>query len=135
VNELYRALKLELADVLLTDFPATADLRGKLRHIWERYVDWGVDNPAKLRVLAQLNSSDQVSEQSKAVGSAPFALIEQLATDSIARGEIYPYPVEFVAALLNGMAETTIMALAHSSGAIDYRAAGFEVLWRGLAKP
>src|SRR4051812_37228981 len=54
VNALYRALKLELADVLLSTFPKTADVRTRLQHIWDYYVHWGVTNPNKFKVMAQL---------------------------------------------------------------------------------
>lgn len=48
---------------------------------------------------------------------------------------IYPYPMAFVAALLNGMAETTIAVMSlNSAGDFNYCEAGFEVFWRGIAK-
>src|SRR4051812_47466414 len=57
VNALYRALKLELADVLLSTFPKGADVRHKFQHLWKCYVAWGVANPDKFKVLAQLQLS------------------------------------------------------------------------------
>jgi AcrR family transcriptional regulator len=134
VNELYRALKRDLADVLLATFPKTADVRGKFQHIWERYVYWGVANPAKLKVLAQLQISDQITTESKAVGRAPFAEIERMSTDIVTSKQIYDYPVSFIAALFNGMAETTMAAIAQDeSPDTDYCAAGFEIFWKGIA--
>ncbi|MFL5802572.1 MAG: TetR/AcrR family transcriptional regulator [Roseiflexaceae bacterium] len=133
VNELYRALKLELADVLLSAFPKSADVRSKFQHIWERYVNWGVANPDKLKVLAQLQLSDQITADSKAVGRAPYAEIERMTTDIIASKQIRDYPVLFIAAIFNSMAETTMATIAQDKSTdTDYCAAGFEIFWKGI---
>jgi AcrR family transcriptional regulator len=134
VNELYRELKLELAEVLLAGFPETADVRSKFQHIWERYVRWGAKNPDKFKVMEQLRVSDQVTAESKAVGYAPFAELERVAMESIQQQQICDYPVPFIAAMLGGLAETTMAFVAQTSGAdADYYcASGFEVFWKGI---
>ncbi len=133
VNELYRALKFELADVLLAAFPQTADVKSKFQHIWERYVRWGVANSEKFKVMAQLRVSDQVTAESKAVGYAPFAELERLATEYIQQHQICDYPVPFIAAMLGGLAETTMAFVAqYGDTDIDYCAAGFDVFWKGI---
>jgi AcrR family transcriptional regulator len=135
LNELYRLLKLELAGVLLADYQQTASLRSKLYHFWEQYVNWGMANPLKLKVLTQLEVSDRITPETKAVGYAAFAEIERLAVESIKRKQIYDYPVSFIAAIFENMAETTIAAIARSRDAgIDYCASGFEVFWRGITR-
>lgn len=136
VNELYRKLKLEFADVLLAAFPRTADVRSMFQHLWERYIQWGVANPEKFKVMAQLSVSDQITAESKAVGYAPFTELERIASESIAAQQIADYPVEFIAALLNGLAETTMGFVARRNGddAYDYCAAGFEIFWKGISK-
>jgi AcrR family transcriptional regulator len=138
LNELYRLLKLELASVLMADYQQTASLRSKLYHFWEQYVNWGISNPLKFKVLTQLEVSDRITSESKAVGYAPFAEIERLAVDSIQRKLIYDYPVSFIAAIFSNMAETTMTAMAdkaRSKGAgVDYCASGFEVFWRGITR-
>jgi AcrR family transcriptional regulator len=135
LNELYRLLKLELAGVLMADFPQTGKLHSKLYHIWEHYVSWGIANPLKLKVLTQLTVSDKITPETKAVGYAPFDEIERLALDSIKHKQIYDYPVSFIAAIFSNMAETTMAAMARSRGAgIDFCASGFEVFWRGISK-
>jgi AcrR family transcriptional regulator len=135
LNELYRLLKLDLAGALIADFPQTASLRTKLYHIWERYVNWGMANPLKLKVLNQLGVSDKITPETKAVGYAPFAEIERLAVDSIQRKLVYDYPVSFISAIFSNMAETTMAAMARSRGAgVDFCASGFEVFWRGITR-
>ena len=135
VNELYRALKLELAEVMLSTYPANGDARAKLKHIWTRYVHWGVANPDKFKVMAQLRLSDQVSEESRDFGRAPFIELERLASDCIKRKIIRNYPVAFIGAMLGGLAETTMgfVAQAGKRSRTDYCAAGFETFWQGIA--
>jgi AcrR family transcriptional regulator len=54
INALYREIKLELADAMMSDFPRKRNVRTRLRHVWDRYVHWGVANPEQRKVLAQL---------------------------------------------------------------------------------
>jgi AcrR family transcriptional regulator len=135
VNELYRALKRELAAVLFADYPMEADARTKCQHIWQRYVHWGATNPAPFKVLAQLQLSDQITEQSKAIGAAPFAEIERLIAASIARQQVNAYPLPFIGAMFMSMVEATIAVMAQDKNtAVDYSVCGFEVFWRGIAR-
>lgn len=137
VNELYRQLKTELADVMLADWPEEADPKAKYRHIWDRYVYWGVDNPERFKVMSQLKVSDQVSEESRAAGMAPFLRLEVLARDCIKRKLIRDQPLPFHGAMLGAMAEAT-MAFVAQAGTKKARAAyceaGFETFWRGIAE-
>ena len=136
LNELYRTLKLELADALLVAFPSNADVRDKFRHIWNQYVSWGASHPERYKVMMQLNVSEQITSESKAVGYAPFAELEQAAAESIRQHLIQDYPVEFMAAVLGALAEATMAFMAHSSGAAveRYRSAGFEIFWDGIGR-
>ena len=54
INALYREIKLELADAMMSDFPRKKKVGTRLRHVWDRYVNWGIANPKQRKVLAQL---------------------------------------------------------------------------------
>src|SRR4029077_73602 len=58
MNSLYREIKLELADAMMSDFPRKKNVRTRLRHVWDRYVKWGIANPSQRKVLAQLAVSE-----------------------------------------------------------------------------
>jgi AcrR family transcriptional regulator len=64
INALYRAIKLELADAMMSGFPRKKSVRTRLRHVWDGYVNWGVTNPKQRRVLAQLQVSGMLSKES-----------------------------------------------------------------------
>jgi AcrR family transcriptional regulator len=44
INSLYREIKLELADAMMSDFPRKKNVRTRLRHVWDRYAKWGIAN-------------------------------------------------------------------------------------------
>ena len=141
INELYKALKLELASALLADLPQGQDCRTTLHHVWRAFVSWGAANGIKSKVLAQLKASEKLSEESLRVGAEPFVIIEQKIEEAIAKKEIRNYSCDFMAAVMAGVAEATIIFMAgqtaqkssKSDGQIDFCQQGFEVLWNGIA--
>jgi AcrR family transcriptional regulator len=135
LNALYRHLKLEVAEVLMSDFGRKKDVRSKLQHIWDAFVTWGVANPQKRKVLAQLQVSGKLTNETKAVGAAPFAEVEAMGREAMAHGTIRDLPLEFLVAMMDAMTQATIELIsANPSNATKYRTFGFEVLWHGLAK-
>ncbi len=41
MNALYREIKLELADAMMSGFPRKKSVRTRLQHVWDGYVNWG----------------------------------------------------------------------------------------------
>jgi len=58
INALYREIKLELADAMMSDFPRKKNVGTRMRHVWDRYVNWGIANPKQRKVLGQLTVSE-----------------------------------------------------------------------------
>src|SRR6266566_9908297 len=54
VNALYREIKLEVADAMMSGFPRKKSVRDRLQHVWNQYLAWGVENPLQHRVLTQI---------------------------------------------------------------------------------
>jgi AcrR family transcriptional regulator len=134
LNEVFRNLRRDLADALLTAYPKAAEARVRFRHIWDRYVHWGVTHPDKFRVLAQLHVSQVITADSRIAGSEALKEIERLAKDSMRKRRIRNHPLPYLAALMATMAETTIGFVAQNKNArVDYGAAGFEIFWAGIA--
>src|ERR1700737_2797753 len=44
INALYREIKLELADAMMSGFPRKKSVRTRMRHVWDSYVNWGLTN-------------------------------------------------------------------------------------------
>jgi AcrR family transcriptional regulator len=135
LNALYRQIKLELAGVLMSGFARKKDVRAKLQHIWDAFVNWGVANPERRKILAQLAVSGKLTAETKSVGAAPFAEFGAMGREAIAQGTIRDFPLEFLIAMMEAMTQATIeLIAANPSNAAKYRKLGFEALWNVLRK-
>jgi AcrR family transcriptional regulator len=136
INSLYREIKLELADAMMSDFPRKKNVRTRLRHVWDRYVNWGIANPEQRKVLAQLQVSEVLTEDSRDAGSAPFVEFQTMIRDAIEqrlfRNDL---PVELISKSLAALVEATIdLTVSNASKAKNYRDSGFQMFWAGITR-
>jgi AcrR family transcriptional regulator len=136
INSLYREIKLELADAMMSDFPRKKNVRTRLRHVWDRYVKWGITNPKQRKVLAQLQISEVLTKESRDAGSAPFVEFQTMIRDAIEqrvfRNDV---PVELISKSLAALVEATIdLTVSNPSKAKTYRDSGFQMFWAGVTK-
>jgi len=136
INALYREIKLELADAMMSDFPRKKNIRTKLRHVWDRYVNWGIANPRQRKVLAQLTVSEALTKESRDAGSAPFVEFQAMIRDAIEqrvfRNDV---PVELISKSLAALVEATIdLTELNRAKAKQYRDSGFQMFWAGITK-
>src|SRR6202041_2387218 len=136
INALYREIKLELADAMMSDFPRKKNIRTKLRHVWDRYVNWGIANPRQRKVLAQLTVSEVLTKESRDAGSAPFVEFQAMIRDAIEqrvfRNDV---PVELISKSLAALVEATIdLTESNRARAKQYRDSGFQMFWAGITK-
>src|ERR1700753_2247883 len=78
INALYREIKLELADAMMSDFPRKKSVRSRVQHVWNQYVKWGIQNPPQQRFLRQVEVWNGLTKESKQAGSAPFVEIDAM---------------------------------------------------------
>jgi len=136
INALYREVKLELADAMMSDFPRKKNIRTKLRHVWDRYVNWGIANRRQRKVLAQLTVSEVLTKESRDAGSAPFVEFQAMIRDAIEqrvfRNDV---PVELISKSLAALVEATIdLTESNRAKAKQYRDSGFQMFWAGITK-
>jgi AcrR family transcriptional regulator len=136
INALYREIKLELADAMMSDFPRKKNVRTRLRHVWDRYVNWGIANPKQRKVLAQLQMSEVLTNESRDVGSAPFVEFQIMIRDAIEQRVFRnDLPVELISKSLAALVEATIdLTVSNPSKANKYRDSGFQMFWAGITK-
>ena len=136
INALYRAIKLELADAMMSGFPRKKSVRTRLRHVWDGYVNWGVTNPKQRRVLAQLEVSGMLSQESIAAGGAPFVEMQNTIRDAIDQHILrVDVPMEMISKMLAALAEAAMDLIALKPAmANKYRNGGFEIYWAGIAR-
>jgi hypothetical protein len=135
-NSLYREIKLELADPMMSDFPGKKEVRTRLQHVWNRYVNWGTANPEHRKVLAQLQVSDIRTKDSRAAGSAPFIERQTMIRDVIEQRVFRDdRPVELVSKPLGALAEATMdLMMLQPTKAQSCRDSGFQMYWASITK-
>ena len=136
INSLYRELKLEVADAMMSDFPRKKNVRTRLRHVWDRYVNWGIANPKQRKVLGQLLVSEVLTKESREAGSAPFVEFQTMIRDGI-EGRVFrnDLPVELITKSFGALVEATIdLTASNPSKVYKYRDSGFQMLWAGITK-
>ena len=132
-NEVYLALKQEVAAAMMADYPTTGPLKVRWRHVWDRYIDWGATNSAKRKAIRQLTVSDRIGEPFKRSGGDAFRDVYALMDESVATGAMTKQSPAFVAAILEALAETTMEFVAREPDEHNrYRSAGFEAFWGGV---
>ena len=136
INALYREIKLELADAMMSDFPRKKNVRTRLQHVWDRYVNWGIANPEQRKVLAQLQVSEVLTKESRDAGSAPFVEFQVMIRDGIEQRVFRnDLPVELISKSLAALVEATIdLTVSNRSKAKQYRDSGFQMFWAGITK-
>jgi AcrR family transcriptional regulator len=136
INALYREIKLELADAMMSDFPRKKNLRTRLRHVWDRYVNWGIANPKQRKVLAQLQVSEVLTKESKDASGVPFVEFQIMIRDAIEQRVFRnDLPVELISKSLVALLEATIdLTALNPSKAKKYRDSGFQTFWAGITK-
>jgi AcrR family transcriptional regulator len=135
LNELYRELKQDMRSAMIANFPVTGSLRKRIQHIWNAYVTWGIESPAKRRAMMQLAVSDRITAQSKQEGQAGFEDATEAMQQFVAQGKLSGLAPAFASDLLLAMAETTMASMAaNPAQAEHYQSAGFEVFWSAAAK-
>ena len=136
MNSLYREIKLEVADAMMSGFPRKKSVRTRLQHVWDGYVNWGVANREKRRVLAQLQVSGMLSKESIEAGSAPFVEMYNTIHDAIERHILSADPpIELISKTMAALAEATMdLIVLKPAKANKYRNSGFEIYWAGIAR-
>jgi AcrR family transcriptional regulator len=130
VNALYREIKLDLADAMMTDFPRRSSIRNRMQHVWNSYVDWGVANPLQQKALQQITVWGGLTEESKLAGIAPFHEIETTAQSAVEQHIFVDRPLPFIAAAMSALADTTMEFMRRDPQQAErYRGDGFEMLW------
>ncbi|WP_407542591.1 TetR/AcrR family transcriptional regulator (plasmid) [Deinococcus radiomollis] len=134
LNQLYIQLKTEMAVAALDGFPAQGDLRDQLLHVWGQWLHWATTSPEKRRTLAHLDVSDDITVASHQQARRTMADIARLLERCLEHGQMHGTPLEFMLALMNAVADTTIdFMLRDPANAQKHAQSGFKALWHIVA--
>lgn len=133
LNELYVALKTEMAQAATAGLPADAPPREQVRHMWRHWARWATGNPDKRRALAQLQVADEITADSHQRVADASAALAHLLERARAGGPAQDASLGFVLTLANALAEAAIDDMIRDPDHADANAeTAFEALWRVL---
>lgn len=135
INALYCEIKLELADAMMSAFPRRKNVQSRIRHVWNQYVKWGIQNPQQQRFLRLVEVWNGLTKESKKAGSAPFVEIEAMIEEAEREHIVQDLPRLFVQTSMSALAEMVMELSRHDPArTVTYRDAAFEMLWAGIAR-
>lgn len=134
LNQLYIALKEEIGAVSTDGLPTDETAYDQARHMWTRQVQWATTHPDKRQALVLLSVSDAITPESHRSAQGAFTEIRRVLEQSRDQGNLSGVSLEFVAALMTSVADTTITFMRDDpANAETYCQEGFEAFWRMVA--
>lgn len=136
VNAVYQDIKADISGAVFSSFPRKASVRARLRHIWDRYVDWGTTHPAAHRVVGEIELWGGLTRESRAIDAGSLAELKALARSFreqrlVAKG----LSDEYVGAVIGALQEMTVSLMIDDPASSQrYRDLGFHVLWNGITQ-
>ena len=132
LNQLFVDLKREMGSAAFDGLPQSEPL-AQLEYLWSRWVRWASEVPEKRRALAQLSVSDEINEQSRALGHQAMAGVADILERVRANGPMRDAPLALAAALMSALADTTVdFIIADPGNAEAHCATGFQAICRIL---
>ncbi|MFJ5160226.1 TetR/AcrR family transcriptional regulator [Pantoea sp. NPDC088449] len=106
LNQLYLAIKTDVAEALMRGFPLQSAIRERAYHVWMAYIEWACAHPEQRATLQQLSVSRVVTAEVRAQSAVMFEAINimlaELGTTGICDN------VEFITSVMASLAESTI---------------------------
>ncbi|EAA7791823.1 TetR/AcrR family transcriptional regulator [Salmonella enterica subsp. enterica] len=126
INTLYLHLKLDRS---------ITDAKMMTRFIWNSYISWGLNHPARHRAIRQLAVSEKLTKETEQRADDMFPELRDLCHRSVLMVFMSDEYRAFGDGLFLALAETTMdFAARDPARAGEYIALGFEAMWRALTR-
>lgn len=133
LNELYLELKAEVYARVNEEFPHSAGLKLRTRHVWSSFLNWAIEFPEKRKVSMQLNLSDVITAGTRLKAAEGRGTIDRTLGDLREQGILRELPAGFAAATMSAMQETTMDFIARKpKQREELIERAFEVYWRAV---
>ncbi|EGB1761552.1 TetR/AcrR family transcriptional regulator [Salmonella enterica] len=128
----YFATKDELINTL---YRSITDAKMMTRFIWNSYISWGLNHPARHRAIRQLAVSEKLTKETEQRADDMFPELRDLCHRSVLMVFMSDEYRAFGDGLFLALAETTMdFAARDPARAGEYIALGFEAMWRALTR-
>lgn len=135
LNALYLHLKTSLGVTMMKNYLPDASVKERACHVWSGFIDWGLVHPAASKAMRQLAVSDKITEQTKDSVARVHPELRKLADDCVTNEFLTCGLSRFADAIFFSLAETTTeFASREPEKAEEYKASGFEAMWRAMSR-
>jgi AcrR family transcriptional regulator len=136
IDAVYMQLKNDWMGHLMVGYPHEGSIKERVGHIWFRFIDWGVHNPVRYRLMMQLKLSNMVSPAVKQSQEADLAFAYAMIEQGIAAGLFVDVDPVYIGMIFNAELEAAVqyaddhkltdMALTR------HITQGFDIFWKGI---
>lgn len=132
INTLYLHLKQDLCQSMIMELDRSiTDAKMMTRFIWNSYISWGLNHPARHRAIRQLAVSEKLTKETEQRADDMFPELRDLCHRSVLMVFMSDEYRAFGDGLFLALAETTMdFAARDPARAGEYIALGFEAMWR-----
>lgn len=136
INTLYLHLKQDLCQSMIMELDRSiTDAKTMTRFIWNSYISWGLNHPARHRAIRQLAVSEKLTKETEQRADDMFPELRDLCHRSVLMVFMSDEYRAFGDGLFLALAETTMdFAARDPARAGEYIALGFEAMWRAHSR-
>jgi AcrR family transcriptional regulator len=135
INALYEDIKEDLGEAMLSEYPRKGSTKSQIKHVWHRYIEWGMENPEKLAALHKIKVWEGLRPEVRDAMMARFLEIHSAYEAGIKDKTFQKVPYEFVMAMLSAQADTTMQFMRQNPKEADlYEDKGFKIFWNGITR-
>ena len=135
VNELYLECKNDYATYMETGFEEHKTFKTQLRYIWDRNLDWKLNNPQKLKFMMQFCSSPYITKMTKEKALNRLSLINDVVKEAINNKEVSASSTELLTGMISGYFHTAALFLLehqNNKNLKKWSEESFNFLWKGI---
>ena len=135
INELYLECKDEYAAYIEEGVWEHSSFKARIRHIWDRNLEWKLNNPQKLKFMMQFCTSPSITKMTKEKAMNRVRLVNDVVEHAIENKEVTASSTELLSAMISGYFHTAALFLLehpHSKNLKKWSEESFNFFWKGI---
>jgi len=135
IDTLYRRIKSEAAQAMCRGIGTEKGTKAKLRRLWFNAVEWGIQNPAKMKFMEQFAYSPFVSTTAHEEGMSHFHFMQDLVREGIREGVVRDFDPPLLFCMMASSLSGLIARVSLTDDPVEREAIigqGLEFIWNGL---
>ena len=135
IDTLYRRTKGEAAQAMCRGLAKEKTAKAKLRRLGFNAVEWGIQNPAKLKFMEQFAHSPFVSTTAQEEGMSQFLFLQDLVQEGIREGVIRDFDPPLIFCMMASALSGLIARASATDDPAERKALieqGLDYVWNGL---